>query len=281
MIHASLFRLAATLEVAAALAEWAGALAFAVSLPVRRAPAWRHVAATVATVTVACATYASPLVAFGEDAVLSGDAERAPALAGLLFLSVAFGLAAGIPWGLLRRAGAAAAAPDVVADDRIGDDTGENVWTVARRTATRLFLPFAAAGLVIFAPRADGAATSTLGALLVAAMLLIPLGAVAVITVRHRGPILKLAGWSALAGIPLLTALFAWNGMSVADAFLFSAASAVVWAPIFGIAVWAVTGAREAGIRVTRTGLLTRSAPPAEPQAIEQRSPHRARRLRR
>lgn len=257
---ATVLFLTAILEVAAACAGWMGGLTFAVCRPAPGAPAWRHAAATFGSVGLAVLAYFAALVALGQGAVLSGQPDRAPTAAGLLLLAAVFGLGAGLPWGLFRHAGARSASGEIV-------DDGESVWTVARQTSARLFLPFAILGLVAFAPRARGDVSGTAGAIVAGALAVVVVAAVvaavAIIAFRHLGAILKLAALGALVGVPLVTALMALSGVPLAESFTFSAASALVWAPVFGLAAWGVTGMHEAGFGIRRDFLVeyTGSAP--------------------
>jgi hypothetical protein len=54
---ATVLSLTAILEVAAAFAGWTGGLTLAVCRPAARAPAWRHAAATFASVGLAVAVW--------------------------------------------------------------------------------------------------------------------------------------------------------------------------------------------------------------------------------
>lgn len=242
---ATVLGVTAILEVAAAFAGWMGGVTYAVCRPLQRSPAWRHVSATFAAVGMAALTYFSALVALGQGEVLSGSGDRAPAAAGLLVLAAVLALGAGVPWGLFQHS------VDRPAPGDYASGHEESVWAVARRVSTRIFLPFGILGLAIFAPRARGNAAAVadgiVGAVLVLVLVLV-LAAVAAIVYRHRGPILRLAGWSALGGVPVITLLMALSGASLGESFVFSAASAVVWAPAFALVVWTVDGLHEAGI---------------------------------
>ncbi|HET7460074.1 MAG TPA: hypothetical protein VFJ82_02455 [Longimicrobium sp.] len=113
-------------------------------------------------------------------------------------------------------------------------------------------------------------------------MLVVLLAAIAATLSRQRRAILKPAVWSAGIGIPVVTALMALSGAPPAEAFVFSAASSLVWAPIFGLLTWSVTGMQEAGFRIGRDGRVTRSAWAPEmraeatsgPRAETRRPPH-------
>lgn len=264
---ATVLFLTAILEVAAAFAGWMGGLAFAACRPAPRAPAWRHAAATSASVGLAVLAYFAAVVGLGQGAVLSGQPDRAPRAAGLLILAIVFGLGAGLPWGLFRHAGARSAPAYAIGDD------GESVWTVARQTAARLFLPFAILGLVVFAPRVRGDVSETAGAIVAGALAVVVVAAVAVTAFRHLGAILKLAALGALVGVPLVTALMALSGVPLAEAFAFSAASALVWAPVFGLATWGVTGMHEAGFGIRRNFLVEYTGPASVSGAHAKESP--------
>jgi len=276
---ATVLGVTAVLEGAAALAGWAGGFTYAITRPAHPAPAWRHAAATTAAVWLAAYTYFAALTALGHGAVISGSEDTPPTLAGIALLAVVFALGAGVPWGLFRHA-------DARAEAATGNTDSADMWPVTRRVSAWLFLPFAILGLAVFAPRANGDAAGTIGATLVGALLLVPLAAILPVVVRHRGPILELAGWGALAGIPLLTALLALGGLPLADAFIFTAASALVWAPVFGYVTWALTGMHEAGFRLRRDFLIVPSASARPPAArtderTRPRPPREPRRTRR
>jgi len=241
--------LTAILEVAAAVAGWTGGFTYAACRPALAAPAWRHVAATTASAVLAVLAYFFALVAIGQGAVVSGGEGQAPTVAGLVLLATVLGMGAGVPWGLFRHVEARAALQAGTGDH------GEDLWTAARRASARLFLPFAILGLVAFAPRAHPGASSTAGGLLAGALVAVVLAAVALTAFRHLGAIARLAVWGAVAGVPLVTALLMLSGVPLAPAFAFSAASALVWAPLFGLATWAVTGMDEAGFTI-RNGLV-------------------------
>lgn len=58
------------------------------------------------------------------------------------------------------------------------------------------------------------------------------------------------------AGLASVTTLLALSGVPPGEAFIFSAASALVWAPVFGFVAWAVDGMHEAGFSIGQDGLV-------------------------
>ncbi len=242
---ATVLSVTAVLEAAAGFAGWAGGLTYAVCRPASPSRAWRYVVAASVAVGLAVLAYCSALVGLGQGAVFSGRPDQDPTAGGLLVLAAVFGLGAGVPWGTFDHAAALRAGTS---------GGGEDVWPLARRTSAILFLPFAILGLAIFAPRAEGEAAGTVGGILVGALLVAVFAAVAATAVRHHHAILRQAARGALIGVPVITALMALGGVPLGDAFVFSAASALVWAPVFGFITWVLTGTHEAGFRI-RNGM--------------------------
>lgn len=260
---------------AAAFAAWAGGLAYAFCRPALRSPAWHHVGAASAAVGAAAFTFFAALVALGHGASLSGREGVFPSWGGLLVLAAVVAVGAGAPWGLWRHAAALRAR--AAGED---DDAPPEVLPLARRTAATLFLPLAALGLLTLSSRVarNEAAADVVGTLLLSVTLLVTLGAATVAAARHLRPILKLAGWGALAGVPAIAALMVYHGAAVGTALLFAAASAVVWAPLFGFLVWGLTGMEEAGYHVDRLGhVVPRGWPSSFGSGREAESPPRRR----
>ena len=95
---------------------------------------------------------------------------------------------------------------------------------------------------------------------------------------RHLRAILKPAAWAALAGVPLITLLMALGGVPVGAALVFSAASAVVWAPVFGFLTWGVSELHASGFGTGKGRVRYTGPPGASSTRTEHASAARAKR---